>query len=814
MIMAKCNSSGLVEVLYHFESNTTRGHIVNVQPGEQYYLVNDDDDDWCYVTKTPTASDGFYLPRTFVKQVTSTATGSSSNNRFSSSSMWRQNAYVPVPVVGRRNQRSGQDWLLPASGRVPTALVHFRPLTSVNGRLSNSIPVNLNLLPLIPEDAAAARLRLANNASCSAAVQEPLLPPAVIATDEPLAKQLPEYSPTSSLPEYSNAFQRAANQFQDVQTDGTSPIYANVQCYVNSLPVIDSFEEPIRYLDDGWEERVDRSGRHFFYHPLTHKCTWKPPRSSTFIEYPSVTENAQRDSEDKLSLNKSISGTSTDSGVVGLSLVNQPGAETYFGLPDTSAEQNADSAFDLQLIGSSFIDSSLTECNGPVEVESTPVAGDVSLLRIQSYNQKGPQKADKMQFSEMLLNSAGFSAESQKVFKTGTLTYCRLSDKGKRLKKHWLTHYVFLTQAHLIFYKDKKSSEVGYERRVSACLALPQFWLRAQKKENQYEPPLNVCELDKSRLRWIEDEKGRRKRVFQLSLLDGTSYLFCSESEVDIIKWYTALSDAIANNLVDEVIKWEEIPLRTPLFRAPQLRLLRVVTFGIPVAEPVFGSSLTEICKREGRTIPKFVILCTQIIEQRDLNTDGLYRMSGNLSQIQKIRCQVDQEKYSILEFESDVHVLTGALKLFFRELQEPLFPHNLVKSFMDAIKLQVMRDRLKTFVEAIAKLPAVHHDTLDHLLRHLLKVAEHSSKNRMQIHNLAIVFGPTLFSTNPKDDKNDSRKKSSKKPAHGRPAASKAGSTVRTDVIQSNSHLAFNMIMHGQIVEYMLREHKHLFKR
>ena len=43
---------------------------------------------------------------------------------------------------------------------------------------------------------------------------------------------------------------------------------------------------------------------------------------------------------------------------------------------------------------------------------------------------------------------------------------------------------------------------------------------------------------------------------------------------------------------------------------------------------------------------------------------------------------------------ENDVHVLTGALKLFFRELQEPAVPTNLQPQFLNSISqfLQVYR--------------------------------------------------------------------------------------------------------------------------
>lgn len=58
-------------------------------------------------------------------------------------------------------------------------------------------------------------------------------------------------------------------------------------------------------------------------------------------------------------------------------------------------------------------------------------------------------------------------------------------------------------------------------------------------------------------------------------------------------------------------------------------------------------------------------------------------------SQIDVFHCyfvcnQVDQNNLSALDQEEDVHVLTGALKLFFRELKEPLIPYT---AFSKAIK-------------------------------------------------------------------------------------------------------------------------------
>ena len=56
------------------------------------------------------------------------------------------------------------------------------------------------------------------------------------------------------------------------------------------------------------------------------------------------------------------------------------------------------------------------------------------------------------------------------------------------------------------------------------------------------------------------------------------------------------------------------------------------------------------------------------------LDVDGIYRVSGNLATIQKLRCIVNQEEKLNLDDSrwEDIHVVTGALKMFFWELPEP----------------------------------------------------------------------------------------------------------------------------------------------
>lgn len=93
-----------------------------------------------------------------------------------------------------------------------------------------------------------------------------------------------------------------------------------------------------------------------------------------------------------------------------------------------------------------------------------------------------------------------------------------------------------------------------------------------------------------------------------------------------------------------------------------------------------------------------------------------------------------------------DVHVVTGALKLFLRELPEPLFPFSHFSHFLTAIKLQDPARRSRCVRDLVCSLPTPNHDTLRLLFQHLRRVVEHGEQNRMSVQSVAIVFGPTLL--------------------------------------------------------------------
>ncbi|XP_031698431.1 rho GTPase-activating protein 27-like isoform X1 [Anarrhichthys ocellatus] len=126
--------------------------------------------------------------------------------------------------------------------------------------------------------------------------------------------------------------------------------------------------------------------------------------------------------------------------------------------------------------------------------------------------------------------------------------------------------------------------------------------------------------------------------------------------------------------------------LRRFLQRRPTLQSVKERGY---IRDNVFGCHLDILCHRENNTTPRFMEKCIRTVERRGLDVDGIYRVSGNLAVIQKLRHKADHEDQLDLEDGQweEIHVITGALKLFLRELPEPLFPFSCFDKFIAAIR-------------------------------------------------------------------------------------------------------------------------------
>ncbi|GAA5810617.1 hypothetical protein MFLAVUS_004040 [Mucor flavus] len=165
---------------------------------------------------------------------------------------------------------------------------------------------------------------------------------------------------------------------------------------------------------------------------------------------------------------------------------------------------------------------------------------------------------------------------------------------------------------------------------------------------------------------------------------------------------------------------------------------------------PVFAVDLIKLMERDKQEIPLIVVRCAEAVENAGLNTVGLYRVSGTSTQIQRLKSSFDRNcatvDLSTDENSSDVNNITNVLKLWFRELPDPLFPQSSYQHFMNAAKIENDRMRVLGLHTIINDLPDAHYATLKYIMRHLDKVQQHQEFNKMTTANLSTIFGMTLL--------------------------------------------------------------------
>uniref|UniRef100_A0A8C1S591 Rho GTPase activating protein 27 n=1 Tax=Cyprinus carpio TaxID=7962 RepID=A0A8C1S591_CYPCA len=263
-------------------------------------------------------------------------------------------------------------------------------------------------------------------------------------------------------------------------------------------------------------------------------------------------------------------------------------------------------------------------------------------------------------------------------------------------RKNWSNSWTVLHGGILTFHKDPKSP--------------------AGSKTNQIVPEF-IVELKGATINWASKDKSSKKNVLELKSRNGVEYLVQYDTESIITDWYKIISDTIRQLDTENEYK-------------------NVLPSSCSVASRHPSSTSTP--EADQKKVPDFCCGCSP----SGLGIDGLYRVSGNLAVIQKLRFKADHEDLDLEEGNWDIHVITGALKLFFRELQEPLFPYSLFNDFISGIS-KIPKSHMRSLVRS---LPPPNRDTMEALFSHLRKVIQHGDENRMSVQNVAIVFGPTLL--------------------------------------------------------------------
>jgi len=163
-----------------------------------------------------------------------------------------------------------------------------------------------------------------------------------------------------------------------------------------------------------------------------------------------------------------------------------------------------------------------------------------------------------------------------------------------------------------------------------------------------------------------------------------------------------------------------------------------------------FGSfrrkkSLTDDVGHLRPLIPQLQLDCVAYLEKRALRVEGILRISGSNLTIKELQKQYEKGKDPNLEEIDNVHTVACLLKNHFRDSSEPLLTFERYDDFVNTIKLEA-GDRLLFVKALIGQLPDSNQEQLHQLLGFLNKVGKYSLENKMDLGNLATMFGPNLM--------------------------------------------------------------------
>ncbi|XP_017266494.1 rho GTPase-activating protein 12 isoform X4 [Kryptolebias marmoratus] len=751
-----------IEVEYDYEYKA-KDRLITIREGECYMLVKKANEDWWQVRKDE-ATKPFYVPAQYVREVRKALMPPPKPIPHSGNAHPRSGAKKPTnldlgPAENLNRQRSKSRRspsaqtapLGNSSPPMPRRNSHSRGPTTPTER-DRSLPEIL-----VQGGGPQAFQKEGSGTLPRSRARSPEMVRAPLDVDSTqLCDSAGEERRTNDS-ESGDELSSSSTELLQIETGhghSESSVYTNLQelkISQASLPPLPS-GSPLHVSGD-WETYKDHGGRHYYYNRSTQERTWKPPRTR---------ETSSGSSRE----NRHSTGESSE----WLRHVDDQGRPYYYSA-----------------------DGSRSEWELP-KYKLSPPQPSADALKSRSLDRRSvePIVLTKWRHSAFVQEPNEKPSE-----KCGILNMTKITENGKKVRKNWTSSWTSLQGSMLLFTKQQGSGT---------------SWFGGQSK-----PEITV-DLRGGSVEWASKDKSSKKHVLELKTQQGTELLIQSENESTVNDWLRALQDAISTHAFDSDDSNGEEKSDSPdmekhdkekdkaskktkslknaasvdasdnkkakkklkhfLTRRPTLQSVKDKGY---IKDQMFGSTLSSVCQQENTTVPIFVKMCIEHVESNGLSIDGLYRVSGNLAIIQKLRFAVNHdEKVNLADGKwEDIHVTTGALKMFFRELPEPLFTYDKFNDFVSAIKILDYRQRVLAVKELVKQLPRPNHDTMQALFKHLRKVIEHGEENRMNTQSVAIVFGPTLL----------------------RPET-------------ETFNMAFNMVYQNQIVELILLEYENIFGR
>ncbi|XP_063165329.1 SLIT-ROBO Rho GTPase-activating protein 1 isoform X1 [Candoia aspera] len=149
-----------------------------------------------------------------------------------------------------------------------------------------------------------------------------------------------------------------------------------------------------------------------------------------------------------------------------------------------------------------------------------------------------------------------------------------------------------------------------------------------------------------------------------------------------------------------------------------------------------------------GQVIPLIVESCIRFINLYGLQHQGIFRVSGSQVEVNDIKNSFERGENPLADDQSnhDINSVAGVLKLYFRGLENPIFPKERFNDLISCVRTENLYERALHIRKLLLTLPRSVLILLRYLFAFLNHLSQYSDENMMDPYNLAICFGPTLM--------------------------------------------------------------------
>ncbi|RVE73138.1 hypothetical protein OJAV_G00047310 [Oryzias javanicus] len=162
----------------------------------------------------------------------------------------------------------------------------------------------------------------------------------------------------------------------------------------------------------------------------------------------------------------------------------------------------------------------------------------------------------------------------------------------------------------------------------------------------------------------------------------------------------------------------------------------------------LFNGNMEAFIQESGQPIPLVVESCIRYINLYGLQQQGIFRVPGSQVEVNDIKNAFQRGEDPLLDDQADhdINSVAGVLKLYFRELENPIFPKERFIDLISSTKLDSGVERAHHIQQIIVTLPRPVIVVMRYLFAFLNHLSQYSDENMMDPYNLAICFGPTLM--------------------------------------------------------------------